>query len=200
MQSTDQWPTIAAAVSPEMPEHVHALAFDAHTGQLDLRYDSPAYATLLRMATNRRIQLLNDAVSSSVVQSIRLLPASSTAPSNRPADLEATIPRAREAAPRSTVPKATSAGYQRTLRAHQLNRRTATDDPAIRAARARQAREQAREPEELFGDGQTAVAELRARAARSSGATSLAVSRARALQRVAAERAARDAAANHRVP
>ncbi|MEV6806908.1 hypothetical protein [Streptomyces sp. NPDC051132] len=42
----DRWPGIAAAIAPQPPDHVAAVAFHPETGQLDLRPDSPAYATL----------------------------------------------------------------------------------------------------------------------------------------------------------
>ncbi|MFF4795613.1 hypothetical protein ACFY2M_39260 [Streptomyces sp. NPDC001276] len=41
----DRWPDIAAAVAPQLPSRVAAVAFHQETGQLDLRPDSPAYAT-----------------------------------------------------------------------------------------------------------------------------------------------------------
>ncbi|WP_333482825.1 DciA family protein [Streptomyces mutabilis] len=47
----DQWPHIAAGLSPKLAAHVQAVAFHAETGQLDLRPDSPAYATQLRLIT-----------------------------------------------------------------------------------------------------------------------------------------------------
>ncbi|HET6354876.1 hypothetical protein [Streptomyces sp.] len=64
-------------------------------------------------------------------------------------------------------------------------------DPAIQAAVGRQNREQAREPEEQFGDGQAAMEELRERVARRETVSSVDVSRARALKRLAEERAGR---------
>jgi len=38
----DQWSANAPAVSPQLPEHVQAVAFHAETGQLGLRPDSSA--------------------------------------------------------------------------------------------------------------------------------------------------------------
>jgi hypothetical protein len=76
-----------------------------------------------------------------------------------------------------------SAGYRQALATHQASCKTA--DPAIAAAVERQNREQAREPEHLFGDGQAALEELRPKAARLAPADD---SRARALQRARTER------------
>ncbi|WP_322888036.1 DciA family protein [Streptomyces solincola] len=58
----DQWPDIAAALSPKLASHVTAVAFHAETGQLDLRPDSPAYATQLRLISSRIVAAANDAV------------------------------------------------------------------------------------------------------------------------------------------
>lgn len=35
----DQWPAIAAVVSPNLPAHIAAVAFHAESGQLDVRPD-----------------------------------------------------------------------------------------------------------------------------------------------------------------
>ncbi|MFE9687823.1 hypothetical protein [Streptomyces sp. NPDC006285] len=37
----DRWPDIAAAVAPQLPDHVTAVAFHPETGQLDLRAPTP---------------------------------------------------------------------------------------------------------------------------------------------------------------
>ncbi|MFF1505386.1 hypothetical protein ACFVZR_37460 [Streptomyces sp. NPDC058316] len=62
-------------------------------------------------------------------------------------------------------------------------------DPKVLAAAQRQIRDQAREPEERFGDGRQALEELRDKDAVRARVTSSDASRARALQRLAAERA-----------
>ncbi|MEU2855518.1 DciA family protein [Streptomyces syringium] len=56
----DQWTAIAAALSPKLAAHVQEVAFHAETGQLDLRPDSPAYATQLRLISSRIITTAND--------------------------------------------------------------------------------------------------------------------------------------------
>ena len=45
----DQRPSIAAAVWPQLPEHLQAVAFPVEEGRLDLRPDSLTYATQLRL-------------------------------------------------------------------------------------------------------------------------------------------------------
>ncbi|MFF5881081.1 hypothetical protein ACIQ9M_34630 [Streptomyces californicus] len=61
--------------------------------------------------------------------------------------------------------------------------------PEIQAAAERQLRERLREPEADFADGRQALEELRAKAASQQRVRPSDVSRARALQRLAAERA-----------
>ncbi|UQA92340.1 DciA family protein [Streptomyces halobius] len=56
----DQWPDIAAAVAPQLPDHVRAVAFHPENGQLDLRPDSPAYATQLRLVSDRIVAAANE--------------------------------------------------------------------------------------------------------------------------------------------
>ncbi|CAL9672260.1 DciA family protein [Streptomyces sp. enrichment culture] len=69
----DQWPDIAASLSPKLAAHVQAVAFHADTGQLDLRPDSPAYATQLRLITSRIVTAANDAVGTQAVRTVRVL-------------------------------------------------------------------------------------------------------------------------------
>ncbi|MEU9117906.1 hypothetical protein AB0D04_40850 [Streptomyces sp. NPDC048483] len=89
-----------------------------------------------------------------------------------------------------------SVGYRQALDAHRASRGTSVVDPRIRAAAERQARSQAREPEHLFGDGQAVVEELRERAARQGAADT---TWARALRRLADERAGRVSSAPQRL-
>ena len=184
----DQWPTIAAAVSSRLPEHVQAVAFHTENGQLDLRPDSPAYATQLRLITARIIHAANEAAGSEAVRTVRVLPVGALAPKSTTATSAQAPAKACAAASEAPVTgsKTASEGYRRALAAHQIGKRNRVVNPAIRAAAERQTREQAREPEELFGDGRQALEELRAKAAREGSSDA---SRARALQRLAAERA-----------
>ncbi|MFI0193056.1 DciA family protein [Streptomyces sp. NPDC017082] len=70
----DQWPDIAAAVAPQLPHHVAAVAFHPETGQLDLRPDSSAYATQLRLITARIVATANEAAGTEAVRTVRVLP------------------------------------------------------------------------------------------------------------------------------
>ncbi|MFF5338491.1 DciA family protein [Streptomyces sp. NPDC013181] len=70
----DQWPDIAGAVAPQLPHHVAAVAFHPETGQLDLRPDSPAYATQLRLITARIVAMANSTVGTDAVRMVRVLP------------------------------------------------------------------------------------------------------------------------------
>jgi predicted nucleic acid-binding Zn ribbon protein len=184
-----QWPAIA----PDLAPHVKAVGFDAEHGRLDLLPDSPAYATQLRMSTARLVAMANQAAGRDVVRSIRVLPPG-TCPTVPASDVSpAGIPE--PAGPVRTRQDA-SAGYRQALAALQAGKEQQHDPlaPAVRAAIEQQDRalRERREPEEAFSDGQAALEELRAKAAR---ATSPAGARARALQRLAAERGGRITAA-----
>lgn len=81
----DQWPDIAATLSPTLAAHVQAVAFHAETGQLDLRPDSPAYATQLRLIGSRIVAAAHDAVGTQAVRTVRILAVGATAPAPREA-------------------------------------------------------------------------------------------------------------------
>ncbi|MEU3407517.1 DciA family protein [Streptomyces sp. NPDC006670] len=135
----DQWPDIAAAVSPHLAAHVTAAAFHTETGQLDLRPDSPAYATQLRLLTARIIAVANETVGTQAVRIIRVLAGGQT-----------TVPEPRLAASASSaaaVPEApvrtrnmAPAGFHRALAAHRAVPRTRGGPLDIAQAAARQAR------------------------------------------------------------
>ncbi|MFD4866908.1 DciA family protein [Streptomyces sp. NPDC058412] len=135
----DQWPDIAAAVSPHLAAHVTAAAFHTETGQLDLRPDSPAYATQLRLLNARIVTAANDAAGTHAVRTIRVLAAGQTtvaqprpaAPASSAAALPKTPVRTRDMAPE---------GFHRALAAHQAVARTRGVPLDIAEAAARQAR------------------------------------------------------------
>jgi hypothetical protein len=136
----DQWPAIAAAILPQLPEHVQAVAFHADTGQLDLRPDSPAYAFQLRLITSRIIRAANDTAGSEAVRTVGVLPVRATA---------APTPQAAGTAPAAdrTVPKApvktrdmASQGFHLALEAHQAVTPAQRVDPGITRAVERQTR------------------------------------------------------------
>ncbi|MFF7408951.1 DUF721 domain-containing protein [Streptomyces lydicus] len=89
----DGWPDLAAAIAPQLPHHVTAAAFHAETGQLDLRSDSPSYATQVRLITPRIILAANDAA---VTCTPRTAPA---APRPRGRRGERRVPRAADRPP-----------------------------------------------------------------------------------------------------
>lgn len=181
-----QWPAIA----PDLAPHVRAVGFDADTGRLDLLPDSPAYATQLRMSTTRLVTMANQAAGREAVRAIRVLP-----PGTHTSAPAADVPP-KEAAPEQAGPVRTredaSGGYRQALAALQASKEQqhAPLAPAVRAAieQQDQALRDRREPEEAFGGGQAALEELRARTSREASPNH---SRARALRRLAAERAGR---------
>ncbi|MFE4822896.1 DciA family protein [Streptomyces sp. NPDC056704] len=133
----DRWPDIAASLSPKLPDHVQAVAFHPETGQLDLRPDSPAYATQLRLISARIVATANHAAGTDAVHTVRVLPAGA-APEPctvQPAPAAATEPgapvKARESA---------SVGFRQALAAHQAARPERYVDAGIAQAVERQTR------------------------------------------------------------
>ncbi|RPK78164.1 DUF721 domain-containing protein [Streptomyces sp. ADI98-10] len=185
----DRWPDIATAITPHLHHHVRAMAYHPETGQLDLRPDSSAYATQLRLISTRIITAANEATGTNTVRTIRVLP-----PGPPPADLPArpaSPPTPAPAAPQApgNTPKTAPAGYREAIAAHRATwTRQQHTNPDVQAAAERQLRERLREPEENFTDGRQALAELRTRAAAQQRVQPSDVSRARALQRLVAER------------
>lgn len=185
----DRWPDIAAAVSSRLPEHVQAVAFHPASGQLDLRPDSPAYATQLRLITARIIAAANQEVGTDAVRTIRVL-AAGAAPAPRAAD---TAPQT-AAAPQAPVKNRdmASPGYQHAVAAHLAVARDRRVDPNIADAGERQIRamrELSRrafpEPEMASDNQATLIETARIQRRREGEAT-----RALALRRARAERAA----------
>ncbi|MFE2383161.1 DciA family protein [Streptomyces misionensis] len=133
----DQWPDIAAALSPKLASHAQAVAFHAETGQLDLRADSPAYATQLRLISSRIVTTANDAVGTQAVRTVHVLAVGAVAPAPREA---AATPAA--AAPETPVTTRDMAppGFHRALAAHQAVAPAQRIDPGITEAIERQNR------------------------------------------------------------
>ncbi|WP_331725534.1 DciA family protein (plasmid) [Streptomyces sp. NBC_01102] len=190
----DQWPTIA----PELAGKVEAVRYDGQDRTLHLRPVTPAYRTQLNLHQKQIIAKVNEAAGPDAVRHLEILrPADLTArPSHEP--LSAGSSRAPEpaAAPRpaaATVEPArreTPKGYREAIATHRATwTRQQHTNPKILAAAERQLRERLREPEERFADGHQALDELRAKAAAQQQVRPSDVSRARALQRLAAERA-----------
>ncbi|MEV8038552.1 DciA family protein [Streptomyces sp. NPDC086182] len=133
----DRWSDIAAAVSPHLPEHVQAVAFNPETGQLDLRPDSPAYATQLRLISARIVAAANQAAGTDAVRTVRVLP-TGAAPephTTQPAPAASTV----TGAPVKTRESA-STGFHQTLAAHQAARPKRHSNADIAQAVERQTR------------------------------------------------------------
>jgi hypothetical protein len=185
----DCWPDIAAVISPRLSEHVQAVAFHPETGQLDLRPDSPAYATQLRLITARIITAANQAAGTDAVRTVRVL-AAGAAPAPRtaaPAPHTAAEPQA----PVKTREMA-SDGYRQALAAHHGARPDRHVDPAIAEAiesQTRALRELSRrafpDSDEQFSPMEVARAQRRRQAAATEAA---------ALRRARKERAERASA------
>ncbi|MEQ6027924.1 DciA family protein [Streptomyces salinarius] len=84
----DRWPDIVAAITPQLPDHVAAVAFHPETGQLDLRPGSPAYTTQLRLISARIVAAANEPAGTDAVRTVRVL-AVGAAPDSRPAGTSA---------------------------------------------------------------------------------------------------------------
>ncbi|MFE7616833.1 DciA family protein [Streptomyces sp. NPDC057496] len=115
----DHWTAIASAVAPNLAAHAIAVAYDAEAGRLDLRPDSPAYGTQLRLFTARIITAANEQAGRTAVRSIRVLPAGTTAATTVPVGEHRPVP-VPAPAPASPVKtrETASPGYRRTLDAH----------------------------------------------------------------------------------
>ncbi|MCY0924377.1 MULTISPECIES: DUF721 domain-containing protein [unclassified Streptomyces] len=136
----DRWSDLV----PELARHVQAVGFDAQVGRLDLLPGSQAYAVQLRLLTDRLIQRLNEALGGGAVRAVRVVDPKETLRADPPSP-SGPDPRTRPGRPRRTP----SPGYREALAAHRASRpERGGEDPAVRFARERQAREQMREPEE----------------------------------------------------
>ncbi|OIJ95392.1 DciA family protein [Streptomyces colonosanans] len=134
----DQWPDIAAGLSPKLAVHVAAVAFHAETGQLDLRPDSSVYATQLRLTSSRIVAAANAAAGTQAVRGVRVLPVGAPAPAPR----EAVAAPAAAAGPETPVEtrEMASPGFHRALAAHQAVAPVQRVDPGITEAIERQSR------------------------------------------------------------
>lgn len=131
----DRWPDIAAAIASRLPDHVQAVAFHPETGQLDLRPDSPAYATQLRLISARIVAAANEAVHTDAVRSVRVL-AVGAAPVSR------TVPETAVAPDTPPAPVKTremaAPGFHQALAAHRAVAPPSRIAPSIAEAVERQ--------------------------------------------------------------
>ncbi|MFD8288030.1 DciA family protein [Streptomyces lavendulae] len=195
----DRWPAIAAALAPQLPDHVQAVAFHPETGQLDLRPDSPACATQLRLITARMVAEANSMVGAAAVRTVRVLPVGGV-PAPWTAQ-QAPVPAvaAPDAVPVQAPVKSremASSGFHRALAAHQAVAPVSRADPAIAEAveRQTQAMRELRlrafpEPEPVADDHPAAIEQARAKRRQADASHTAALHRARA------ERAQRTGAA-----
>ncbi|MER5974602.1 DciA family protein [Streptomyces sp. NPDC002055] len=192
----DRWPDIAAAVAPQLPHHVQAVAFHPETGQLDLRPDSPAYATQLRLITARIVATANESAGTDAVRTVQVLPPG-TAPAPRTTP---EAPAAGRDAPQAPVKtrEMGSPGFRQALAAHQATAQPSRTDPSIAKAVERQTaamRALSRRAFPIPDDAPTPIEQARAQRRRQAAATEAA-----ALRRARAERAAREAGTAAAVP
>ncbi|MGC2997168.1 DciA family protein [Streptomyces sp. G35A] len=173
----DQWPSIAASISPQLPDHVSAVAFHPETGQLDLRPDSPAYATQLRLITARIIAAANSAVGTDAVRAVRVLPVGA-GPVHQEAGPASEVAAA--AQPPVNAPAPVSRGYQQAMAAHLAAAPDRRMDPSIAEVAERQIEAIRELSRRAFPDDQPAPLEAaRAQHRKSDAARALALRRAR---------------------
>ncbi|MGW4359466.1 DUF721 domain-containing protein [Streptomyces californicus] len=180
--------TILTAAAPELAGRVTAVAFDAQSGRLDVVPDLPAAATHLRWSAPKLIAAAKEKMPGANIRALHVLAPAPVKAAPATAAAEPSPPSTAPAAPmRRTDPPE---GYREAIAAHRATWvRQQHTRPEIQAAADRQLRERLREPEDRFADGRQALEELRAKAAAEQRVRPSDVSRARALQRLAAERA-----------
>ncbi|MEU2608852.1 DciA family protein [Streptomyces albus] len=188
------------AVAPQLPDHVTAVAFHPETGQLDLRPDSPAYATQLRLITGRIVAAANESAGTDAVRSVRVLPPGA-APAPRPASRTPVTAPDAPPVPVKTWEMA-SPGFHQALAAHQAVAPPRRIDPSIAQAVERQTAAMRAlgfrafpEPEPVADDAPAPIEQARASRRREADA-----SHAAAVRRARAERAARQAGTTAIVP
>lgn len=186
-----QWSGILTAVAPELAGHAQAVRFDAETGQLDVVPDAPAYGTKLRWTAPKLIARANQQVKDANVRTIHVLaPAARTTTDPTTAVLPAGPEPAAPPVPGPVrTRESASAGYHRALEAHRAVRAEPPVAPAVAAAIERQDHALRQQREAAVTDVGADLEELRERARQK--ASSVDVSHARALKRLADERAGR---------
>ncbi|MCD9146079.1 DciA family protein [Streptomyces albireticuli] len=184
----DRWPDIATAVAPQPPDHVQAVAFHPDTGQLDLRPDSPACATQLRLITARIVTAANNAAGTDTVRTVRILH-----PESSPAPRLASPRPAAAAAPEALVKtrEMASPGFHEALAAHRSVTTPRRVDPAIAEAAERQTKALRELSRRAFPETQAAVDDALApsEAARIQRRRQAAATEAAALRQARADRA-----------
>ncbi|MFF7190577.1 DciA family protein [Streptomyces sp. NPDC008222] len=143
----DQWPTLC----PQYDGLVQPVSYDEHTGRLDLRPSTHAYAAQLRLLGGQLARQINDKTGRATVRTIRVLPVgridTPTAAATDTQPVQDTPVKTRETA---------SPGYRATLETALAHKPTprAVDPNALEAiGRQETALRAHREPVRLFTDG-----------------------------------------------
>ncbi|MFF4874052.1 hypothetical protein [Streptomyces sp. NPDC000961] len=164
---------------PTLPAHVQATDYGPETGRLDLRPDSPVYATQLRLLTPRIIATADEHTGVSAMRALRVLPpgaVDTTQPpaTDRPTPGAAAAPAGEDQGDhiRRLPPRPRRTPRHRRPRPPTL-RRTRAGDPSRIPSDARSAfddyRAQARETASAVQDA--AIRRARAKRAGQAGAT-----------------------------
>ncbi|MEU4300342.1 DUF721 domain-containing protein [Kitasatospora aureofaciens] len=136
----DLWP---AAIG-DLAAHVTAVSFDHQTGQLEVRAESPAYATHVRALAPVLVAKINQAQGETILRSIRVLSSYGTRPdeeSRRPVRYGEGVAQA----PKIKTRDDASPGYLRALAQLQASRPSAPADSRTSPAVDRRIRTLARE-------------------------------------------------------
>ncbi|MFC9183317.1 DUF721 domain-containing protein [Streptomyces globisporus] len=180
--------TILTAVVPELAGRVQATAFDAKSGRLDVVPDGPAVGTKLRWSAPKLVAAANERMRGANVRALHVLAPAPVKAGPATVAAEPAPPPTEPGAPvqRADPPE----GYREAIAAHRATwTKQQPINPKIQAAAERQLRERLREPEDQFADGRQALEELQRKTAAQQRLRPSDAARARALQRLAAERA-----------
>ncbi|MFD0279808.1 DciA family protein [Kitasatospora sp. NPDC127111] len=137
----DLWP----ATVGDLAAHVTAVGFDHQTGRLDVRAESPAYATHVRTLAAALVAKLNQAKGETILRSIRVLGAHGAAATGTARRDGRNEGPAQE--PRIKTREDASPGYLRALAQLQASRPSAPADSRTSPAVDRRIRTLARVPE-----------------------------------------------------
>ncbi|MFD0404171.1 DciA family protein [Kitasatospora sp. NPDC127116] len=136
----DLWP---AAVG-DLASHVTAVSFDHQTGQLEVRAESPAYATHVRALALVLVAKINQAQGETILRSIRVLSSYGTRPAEEPRR-SVRYGEGAAQAPKIKTREDASPGYLRALAQLQASRPSAPADSRTSPAVDRRIRTLARE-------------------------------------------------------
>ncbi len=161
---------------------------------LHLRPCSPAYRTQLTLHQRQIVARVNAAAGPGTVACLKILPPgvpdTQRRPTREPGLHPAPAPAARPTPDHPAGPRAKDPGYLAALTAHRQTWSGGREaDPAVRATMERQIRDRLREPEQRFSEGRRARVERQAALDAAARSRSSGAARARALKKLADERA-----------